>query len=109
MPNLPILSSKDMGLSVACFEWNQQDGKKNYSFSIQRSHKKKDSEEYENETINCYADELLKLANLCQRAYNQYVKYRQDHKDTPATTPASASVQSSSSAPAQSLDDDIPF
>lgn len=103
MPTLPILSSKDMGLSVACFEWKQDDGKKNYSFSIQRSHKKKDSEEFENETINCYADDLLKLANLCQRAYNQYVKYRQDHKDAPAATPAPAS------APAQSLDDDIPF
>ena len=101
MPNLPVLSSKDMGLSVACFEWNQQDGKKNYSFSIQRSHKKKDSEEYENETINCYSDDLLKIANLCQRAYNQYIQYRQK-------TPAPA--QSQASAPAQSSDDDsIPF
>ena len=104
MPNLPIFSNKDMGLSVACFEWDQQDGKKNYSFSIQRGHKKKDSEEYENETINCYADDLLRLANLCQRAYTQYTHYRQVKKqdDQPAQTQAATNSSAS-------LDDDIPF
>lgn len=74
MPNTPIIKRKDFGISVAVFEWNK-DGKDSYSAVLQRSYKKKDSEEYVNETINMHIEDLLRMAELLKSSYRFYTNY----------------------------------
>ena len=103
MTNAPVIKIKDFGVSTAVFEWANQDGKKSYSIALQRSYKKKDSQDYTEETINMYPEDLLKFAALLTRTYNELVDYRNANRQSaPAATQA---VQQSSSV----ADDSIPF
>lgn len=61
----PVIKLKDRGISVGVFEFD-----KNLSVNLQRSYKKKDSEEWVREEIHCFEDDLLKIANICTQAYN---------------------------------------
>lgn len=99
----PVIKLKDFGVSTAVFEW-VRDGKKSYSISLQRSYKKKDSDEYVNETINLYPEDLLKYAHLLERTYDAYNAYAYGEGKKQTSAPASSPAQSS--AP---VDDDIPF
>ena len=101
MANAPIKKLRDYGLSTAIFEWNN-DGKKSYSISLQRSYKKKDATEYTNESINIYPEDLLKLSRLLERTYDSYLALMQS--DAPASAPAPIQA-----APQQANSDDIPF
>lgn len=100
MSNAPVIKNRDLGISTAVFEWTNQDGKKTYSVSLQRSYKKKDEEKYTEETINMYPEDLLKVANLLARTYNDLLDYRAANK--PVTTPTTATPSSVDS-------DNIPF
>ena len=105
---LPIIKLRDRTLSVAVFEFKNQDGSVNLSVNIQRSFKKKGESEYTVEEIHCYEDDLLKIANLCTRAYAQICNSRNGGAGVVNDKPAAAPAQTA--APAQSLvDDDIPF
>lgn len=103
MANTPVIKIKDFGVSTAVFEWANQDGKKSYSIALQRSYKKKDAQDYTEETINMYPEDLLKFAALLTRTYNELVDYRNANRQSaPAAT--QAAPQASSVA-----DDSIPF
>ena len=102
MANAPVIKIKDFGVSTAVFEWANQDGKKSYSIALQRSYKKKDAQDYTEETINMYPEDLLKFANLLIRTYNDLADYRNTNKSTPQPTPQAAPQPAAS-------DDSIPF
>lgn len=106
--NSPIIKFKDRTLNIGVFEFVNQDGSRSFSCDLQRSYKKKDAEEYTRENIHCYEEDLLKIANICTRAYNAIMSHRAKIAQTqqPAAkqpTPAPAP------APAPIDDDDIPF
>ena len=106
MANAPVIKIKDFGVSTAVFEWANQDGKKSYSIALQRSYKKKDAQDYTEETINMYPEDLLKFANLLIRTYNDLADYRNTNKATPQATPQP--TPQAAPQPAAS-DDSIPF
>lgn len=102
------LSVRDRGLSISIFKREKVDvagdGKLHTSYGacLQRSYKPKDSEEYKNENINLFPDELLKMSNLCLRAYNELTgKLQAEKSEQKSDTP--------SEYPAQSMDDEVPF
>ena len=102
MANAPVIKIKDFGVSTAVFEWANQDGKKSYSIALQRSYKKKDAQDYTEETINMYPEDLLKFAALLTRTYNELVDYRNvNRQSAPAATQAAPQASVS--------DDSIPF
>lgn len=101
MANAPIKKLRDYGLSTAIFEWNN-DGKKSYSISLQRSYKKKDATEYTNESINLYPEDLLKLSRLLERTYDSYLALMQSDAPASAPAPQQTTQQATNS-------DDIPF
>ena len=106
MANAPVIKIKDFGVSTAVFEWANQDGKKSYSIALQRSYKKKDAQDYTEETINMYPEDLLKFAALLTRTYNDLADYRNTNKSTPQATPQP--TPQAAPQPAAS-DDSIPF
>lgn len=65
----PIIKIQDGRLSVLAFDKVSKEGKGYRSFVIQRSYKVND--EWKNETINIFADDLLKISSLCDEAYKQ--------------------------------------
>ena len=71
----PVIKLNDKGISIAVFEFKNDFGK-TFSANLQRSYKKKDSEEWTREEIHCYEDDLLKIANLCTQTYNAIVAAR---------------------------------
>lgn len=75
MSNAPILVASDYMMKVSVFEHNR-DGKDNYSFCLQRSYKKKDTDEYVNETINLFPEDVLKMSHLLDSAYAMLRGYR---------------------------------
>jgi len=97
MSNTPVVKNRDLGVSTAVFEWTNQDGKKTYSVSLQRSYKKKDEKEYTDEIINMYPEDLLKVANLLTRTYNDLLDYRAATK--PVITPSTPSSIDSDNIP----------
>ena len=97
--NPPIIKIQDRSLAMGIFEYVNQDGSKSISCDLQRSYKRKDAQEWTRESIHCYEDDLLKIANICTRAYNAIVSHRS--KSSQAQQPAAKQP-----APA---DDEIPF
>ena len=65
----PIIKRKDGQLSFAVFKFNTEDNKVHYSIQVQRSYKKKGSEEWIQENISMFPDDLLKLSNLATTTY----------------------------------------
>ena len=99
----PIIKLRDRTLSIAVFEFKNQDGSANLSVNIQRSFKKKDAKDYTVEEIHCYEDDLLKIASLCTRTYAQICNSRGSSAGVIADKPATPTQ----AAPA--VDDEIPF
>lgn len=103
--NKPAVSNRDKLLSVSVFEhvdYDEQGRKRTtYGASLQRSYQKpeqKGTKQYERQAINLYPDELLRIAALCVRTYNDLLIYAQMNK--PAST---------GNYPAVSMDiDDVP-
>lgn len=105
MSTEPVIKLSDRNLSIGVFEFQRQDGSVNISCDIQRSYKQKDAQEWTRENIHCYEDELLKLANICTRAYNAICTRRSQKPKAPVQNQATAQQ-----APVQNqTDDEIPF
>lgn len=113
--NKPIISTRDRLLSLSIFAKEkvdiQGDGKMHtyYSACLQRSYLAKDSNEWQREQISLYPDELLKIAALCQRAYNELTAYAQNAKSYSGAERPAQSMDTPQPAPAAYLNDDIPF
>ena len=108
--NEPIIKIRDRGISIGVFEFVNQDGTKNISCDIQRSFKKKDAQDWTRENIRCYEDDLLKIANICTRAYNAIMSHRAKNVTTQAPVQAQEPVAPKSpDMPDQGFDDEIPF
>ena len=67
MTNTPILQNRDRALSVSVFR-KEKDGRTYYGVCLQRSYKQ--GEEWKREQINLFPEDLLKIANLSTKAYN---------------------------------------
>lgn len=100
----PVIKIKDRGLSIGVFEYKNQDGSISLSCDLQRSFKKKDAQDWTRENIHCYEDDLLKIANICTRAYNAIMTKRSKPVAAPAQ-PAPAPAP----AAAPATEDEIPF
>lgn len=117
MSNKFAFQTRDRSLSVSFFEKERENDKgfmeTLYSASLQRSYRKKNSEELVNENINLIPDELLKVSNLCLKAYNELTKYAQSKKQERQETrqyPAQAyNDPAPYGEPPAYLNDDIPF
>lgn len=103
MANQPIIKKRDKSNSIAIFrdEYTSAQGeiKTRFSVSIQRSYKDK-SGEWKQSALNCFIDDLLPLATLCESSYiafNNYIEKNRTSKE------AEASGQN------YDADDDIPF
>lgn len=87
--NKLFISNRDRGLSVAIFkkqEVNIKDGQLHttYSANIQRSWQKpedKGTDKWQRQGLSLFPDELLKVAALCVRTYNQLTAGIQEEKD----------------------------
>lgn len=87
--NKPFISNRDRGLSVAISkkqEVNIKDGqlRTTYSANIQRSWQKpedKGTDNWQRQGLSLFPDELLKVAALCVRTYNQLTAGIQGEKD----------------------------
>lgn len=101
----PIIKLRDRTLSVAVFEFKNQDGSVNLSVNLQRSFKKKGESEYTTEEIHCYEEDLLKIANLCTQTYNRLVESRA----ATAAPAKSTTTQAAAPTSAPADDDMIPF
>ena len=99
----PVIKISDRNISIAVFEFQGNGSGTTISFSIQRSYKSKQTNEWVNETIKCYEDDLLKLANLCVRAYNDACSRRSGQPTTVQEPPAQQQPTQ------QTPDDGIPF
>lgn len=103
----PIIKMSDRGLSIAVFEFQNQNGPNTFSVNLQRAFKKKDAQEWTREEIHCYEEDLLKIAHLCHEAYDALRKYRSPKPKEKEATHAPA--QAPAPAPAQTEEDSIPF
>ena len=65
----PVIKRQDGQLKFAVFKFITEDGKARYSIQGQRSYKKKGTEEWVQETINMFPEDLLRLANLATTTY----------------------------------------
>lgn len=90
--NKPVITLRDRNLSVSIFkkEGKNDQGKPEtyYSACLQRSYKPRGEDEYKREGINLYPDELLKIANITKAAYNDLLKYANEHKPARQDYPA---------------------
>lgn len=67
--SMPIKTLRDGAIKTAVFEQQTTDGRTSYSVVLERSFKKKDSTEWESQKLNIFAEDLLKIASLCERTY----------------------------------------
>ncbi len=79
MENKPVISTRDRGLSISIFR-RDKDGQATYGACLQRSWKDKATDEWKREQINLFPDELLKLAALCTKTYNDTIAYAQQNR-----------------------------
>ena len=96
--NKLFISNRDRGLSVAIFKREEVnlkgDGQLHttYSANIQRSWQKpedKGTDNWQRQSVSLFPDELLKMAALCVRTYNELSsslqKEREERRERPAT------------------------
>lgn len=112
--NKPVISNRDKLLSISAFLHTETDENgrthNSYGASLQRAFQRpeqKGTKNYTRQAISCYPDELLRIAALCVRTYNDIVLYAQKNKDK-ATTDFPAQPMEADDVPPID-DDDIPF
>lgn len=106
----PVVQARDRNLSASVFSREvdlKGDGvmRTVYSISIQRSYKRKDSQEWQRETINLNIDDCLRFAELARSIYHKTLAYAAQNKPTtqnPADYPSQA-------VDADGFDDEVPF
>ena len=118
--NKLFISNRDRGLSVAIFKKEEVDIKGDgklhttYSANIQRSWQKpedKGTDNWQRQSLSLFPDELLNVAALCVRTYNELAAEIQKEKDRKNKT------NSAPNYPSQSYDtpeppvylDDVPM
>lgn len=95
--NKPFIKNRDRSLSVAIFKREEVnlkgDGQLHttYSANIQRSWQKpedKGTDNWQRQSVSLFPDELLKMAALCVRTYNELSsslqKEREERRERPA-------------------------
>lgn len=116
--NKLFISNRDRGLSVAIFkkqEMNMKDGQlhTSYSANIQRSWQKledKGTDNWQRQCISLFPDELLKVAALCVRTYNELSSGLQKEREKRRERPAANYPSQSYDAPEPpAYLDDVPF
>ena len=85
--NKPVVSNRDKLLSISVFPHTETDEqgrtRTTYGASLQRAYQTKEqkgTKEYERQKISLYPDELLRIAALCVRTYNDLLIYAQMNK-----------------------------
>jgi hypothetical protein len=109
--NKPVVSNRDKLLSVSVFPHTDDQGRTTYGASLQRAYQKpeqKGSDNFERQKINLYPDELLRIAALCERTYNDILIYAQINKQQ-STGSHPAQTMDVDNAPEPVADDTIPF
>ena len=101
MANAPIRKYKRYGIQIDVWENTRDDGSKNNSYTLSKSWKKKDSDEWQKQSINLFENDLLNLSCVLQRATSSLVKAESNTNAQASTAPAST--------PPQDIDDEIPF
>jgi len=90
--NKPVVSTRDRNLSISVFarQTTDQQGVNHTSYGacLQRSYRKKDASDWTREQINLFPEELLKLAALCVRTYNDTIAYAQANQPQGGSYPA---------------------
>lgn len=116
--NKLFISNRDRGLSVAIFkkqEVNIKDGQLHttYSANIQRSWQKpedKGTDNWQRQSVSLFPDELLKVAALCVRTYNELSLGLQKEREERRGRPASNYPSQSYDAPEPpAYFDDVPM
>lgn len=113
----PYLTVRDRSLSISIFKKHVKDLSTNkeydkYGACLQRSYQVKDSNEWKNERINLFPDEILNVGVLCARAYNDLtVKIQQDREANKGNGANSfpAQTMDSPEPPAYIDESDVPF
>lgn len=112
--NRPVISNRDKLLSISAFLHTETDenGKthNSYGASLQRAFQRpeqKGSHDYTRQAISCYPEELLRIAALCVRTYNDIILHAQQNKQTATANYPAAQVDVDDVPPID--DDDIPF
>lgn len=113
--NKPVVSNRDKLLSISVFPHTETDEqgrtRTTYGASLQRAYQKpeqKGSDNFERQKINLYPDELLRIAALCERTYNDILIYAQINKQQ-STGSHPAQTIDVDNAPEPVADDSIPF
>ena len=101
MANAPVKKISDYPFGLSIFEHTNENGRKTYSVSLQRSYKKKDTGEYVNENMNVYEEDLLKLSSAAEMAY-WAINNIKNNAPKPQAQPVAQT-------PAATIDDSIPF
>ena len=69
--NKPVAKTRLGSFQIS--KWEKVEGdKKTYSFSVQKSWKKKDSEEWESQSLTLFPEELSKLSACLCKAYEEH-------------------------------------
>ena len=69
MNNKPIKTIKDGWFSVSIFEKERADGRKTYQISIDKAFKRDGADKVEHKSVSVFPENLLVVAQLCERAY----------------------------------------
>ena len=94
------LNVRDSNFGVAFFDCVAKESGKNYTgVVLSRSYKDKNNE-WQKETLHIFSDDLLKIANLCTRAYSEY-KNLEDKNTISTKKEVEKNIDD--------IDDDIPF
>jgi hypothetical protein len=76
--NKPIITLRDRGLKASIWRDHDKQGKPYYPVTITRTYK--DDQGNYHDTDRLLGDELLRMARLCERAYDIALQYRQQDK-----------------------------
>ena len=86
MKEKPIIQRRDGNITMSVFYNTTDDGKGYYSVRLQRSYKKKGSEEWTQEKINLFTDDLLRLENIAGCTYTDIKADEHRRKQTTVDT-----------------------
>ena len=108
MSNAPIKNFKDGWFSAGVFRC-EYDGKPSYNVNLQKGFKRKDSDKVEYQSISVFPEDLLKLANLCEMAYWEILRQKENDYQANKGQTAQQTTARPVSAPKTTNNDEIPF
>jgi len=81
----PKLKKRDNNFGVAFFEMKNKENKNYTGVIVSKNYKTKDNE-WKSEDLHIFPEDLLKVANLCQRAYSEYKDTLENKNTVPTKT-----------------------